>query len=164
MIIPKKSPSRIDGLRLGPDSRCRVIRAGGHPQCVRTGRGRIVVRAKTDIEEMRGGRLRIRVTEIPIRSTKHYSSENRRAGRSGRLDSFRTFVMSRIVRVTDYHRAQRGAQPRKVPIIAQIHPAANDVHINMLALVDGERDSFPCAAHCRSTSITGRGDHAAQRA
>ncbi len=79
------------------------------------------------------------------------------------LDSFRTCVMSRIVRVTDYHRAQTGAQPRKVLNIAQIHPAANDVHINMLALVDGERDSFLAPRIADPHRSPARGDHAAQR-
>ncbi|MEZ4615252.1 MAG: hypothetical protein R2867_07035 [Caldilineaceae bacterium] len=39
----------------------------GIRQALATGRGKILVRAKTEIEEMRGDRFRILVSEIPIK-------------------------------------------------------------------------------------------------
>ncbi len=57
---------------LGPDFPTGgiVIGTAGISQAYRTGRGRIVVRAKAEIEEFKAGRQRIIVTEIPYQVNK----------------------------------------------------------------------------------------------
>ncbi|HWQ58648.1 MAG TPA: DNA gyrase subunit A, partial [Clostridia bacterium] len=56
----------------GPDFPTGAIIMGnaGVRQAYRTGRGRVIVRAKAEIEEMGGGRSRIVVTEIPYQVNK----------------------------------------------------------------------------------------------
>ncbi|WP_088105400.1 DNA topoisomerase IV subunit A [Halalkalibacter urbisdiaboli] len=56
----------------GPDFPTGGIVQGidGIKQAYRTGKGKIVVRAKTEIEEMRGGRQQIVITEIPYEIVK----------------------------------------------------------------------------------------------
>lgn len=56
----------------GPDfpTGATIMGTAGIRQAYRTGRGRIVVRAKAEIEEMHGGRSRIVVTEIPYQVNK----------------------------------------------------------------------------------------------
>ena len=106
-----------------------------------TGRGRIVVRAKSDIEEMRGGRHRIRVTEIPYQVNKAQLIEKIAVlVRSGRLES-----ISDLRDESDRHglriiiELKRGAQPRKVlNQLLKYTALQTTFSINMLALVDGE--------------------------
>ena len=62
----------------GPDFPTGGIIQGkeGIKKAYETGRGRIVVRAKTSIETLRGGRQQINITEIPYESTRpSWSSE-----------------------------------------------------------------------------------------
>jgi DNA gyrase subunit A len=56
----------------GPDfpTGATIMGNAGIRQAYRTGRGRIIVRAKAEIEEMGGGRSRIVVTEIPYQVNK----------------------------------------------------------------------------------------------
>lgn len=56
----------------GPDfpTGATILGTAGIRQAYRTGRGRIVVRAKAEIEELHGGRSRIVVTEIPYQVNK----------------------------------------------------------------------------------------------
>jgi len=56
----------------GPDfpTGATIMGNAGIRQAYRTGRGRIIVRAKAEIEEMGGGRSRIIVTEIPYQVNK----------------------------------------------------------------------------------------------
>ena len=56
----------------GPDfpTGATIMGTAGIRQAYRTGRGRIVVRAKAEIEEMHGGKSRIVVTEIPYQVNK----------------------------------------------------------------------------------------------
>ncbi len=56
----------------GPDfpTGATILGTAGIRQAYRTGRGRIVVRAKAEIEEMHGGKSRIVVTEIPYQVNK----------------------------------------------------------------------------------------------
>ena len=56
----------------GPDfpTGATIMGTAGIRQAHRTGRGRIVVRAKAEIEEMHGGKSRIVVTEIPYQVNK----------------------------------------------------------------------------------------------
>ena len=56
----------------GPDfpTGATIMGTAGSRQAYRTGRGKIVVRAKAEIEEMHGGKSRIIVTEIPYQVNK----------------------------------------------------------------------------------------------
>ena len=62
----------------GPDfpTGATIMGTAGIRQAYRTGRGRIVVRAKAEIEEMHGGKSRIVVTEIPYQVNKARLVEN----------------------------------------------------------------------------------------
>ncbi|MBC7259953.1 MAG: DNA gyrase subunit A [Chloroflexi bacterium] len=105
------------------------------------GTGRITVRAKTVIEEMRGGRFRIQVTELPYQVNK--SSLLERIAdlvRSGRIDGIADLRdesdrsgMSIVIEL------KRGASPRTVlNQLLKFTPMQSTYGINMLALVDGE--------------------------
>jgi len=106
-----------------------------------TGSGRITVRAKTLIEEMRGGRARILVTELPYQVNKASLLE-KIAGlvRGGRLDAISDLrdesdrTGMRIV-----VELKRGANPQTVlNRLLKYTPMQSTFGINMLALVDGE--------------------------
>ena len=106
-----------------------------------TGKGRIVVRAKTHIEEMRGGRYRIRVSEIPYQVNKSVLLEKiATLVRSDRIDGISDLRdesdrqgLSIIIEL------KRGAQPRKVlNQLLKYTPLQTTFSVNMLALVDGE--------------------------
>ena len=105
-----------------------------------TGRGRLTVRAVTDIEEMRGGRYRIVVTELPYQTNKSALLERIAAlVRSGRLDSISDLRdesdrrgMSIVIEL------KRGAQPRKtLNRLFKYTPLQSTFGAQMLALVDG---------------------------
>jgi DNA gyrase subunit A len=106
-----------------------------------TGRGRIVLRGLAMIEEMRGGRHRIVITEIPYQLNKTTLIERiAELARSGKLDDISDLRdesdrrgMSIIVEL------KRGAQPRK--ILNQLYkytPLQSTYGAQLLALVDGE--------------------------
>jgi len=105
-----------------------------------TGKGRVVVRAVTHIEEMRGNRHRIVVTQLPYQVNKSALIE-RIAGmvRSGRLDAIADLRdesdrrgMSIIIEL------KRGSQPRKVlNQLLKYTPLQTTFGVNLLALVDG---------------------------
>lgn len=106
-----------------------------------TGKGRIVVRAQTHIEEMRGGRYRIRVTEIPYQVNKSQLLEKIAAlVRSDRIDGISDLRdesdrqgLSIVIEL------KRGTQPRKVlNQLFKYTPLQTAFGVNMLALVDGE--------------------------
>ncbi len=106
-----------------------------------TGKGRIVVRAQTHIEEMRGGRYRIRVSEIPYQVNKSQLLEKIAAlVRSDRIDGISDLRdesdrqgLSVIIEL------KRGTQPRKVlNQLFKYTPLQTAFSVNMLALVDGE--------------------------
>ncbi|MDY7042200.1 MAG: DNA topoisomerase (ATP-hydrolyzing), partial [Chloroflexota bacterium] len=106
-----------------------------------TGKGRVVIRAVTHIEEMRGNRQRIVVTQLPYQVNKSALIE-RIAGmvRSGRLDAIADLRdesdrrgMSIVIEL------KRGAQPRKVlNQLLKYTPLQSTFGVNLLALVDGE--------------------------
>jgi DNA gyrase subunit A len=118
-----------------------ILGSDGIKQAFATGRGKIVVRAQTSIEEMRGDRFRIIVTEIPYQVNKSQLIERiAELARSGRLDqisdlrdeSDRTGM--RIV-----IELKRGAAPKKVRNQLFKHTALqSSFGVNALALVDGE--------------------------
>jgi len=110
-------------------------------QAYATGRGRIIVRAMTHIEEMAGGRHRIVITELPYQTNKSSLLERIASlVRSGRLDTISDLRdesdrrgMSIIVEL------KRGAQPRKtLNQLLKYTPLQSTFGAQMLALVNGE--------------------------
>ena len=106
-----------------------------------TGRGRITVRGQAHIEEMRAGRHRIVITEIPFQVNKTSLIERiADLAREGRLDMVSDLRdesdrrgMSIIIEL------KRGAQPRKV--LNQLYkytPLQTTFGAHLLALVDNE--------------------------
>jgi DNA gyrase subunit A len=127
----------------GPDFPTGGVIVGdeGIRQAYSTGRGRIVLRGMAMIEEMKGGRFRIVITEIPYQLNKNTLIERiAELARSGRLDDISDLRdesdrtgMSIIVEL------KRNAQPRKV--LNQLYkytPLQSTYGAQMLALVEGE--------------------------
>jgi DNA gyrase subunit A len=127
----------------GPDFPTGGIILGGDGirQALASGRGKIIVRARTTIEEMRNGRFRILVSEIPYQVNKSALIERiAELVREKRLDdisdlrdeSDRTGM--RIV-----IELSKNAAPRKVLNRLFKHTALQgSFSVNMLALVNGE--------------------------
>jgi DNA gyrase subunit A len=127
----------------GPDFPTGGIIAGreGVRQAYVTGRGRIVVRAMTHVEEMSGGRHRIVITELPYQTNKSSLLERiADLARSGRVDTISDLRdesdrrgMSIIVEL------KRGARPRDtLNQLFKYTPLQSTFGAQMLALVDGE--------------------------
>lgn len=127
----------------GPDFPTGGVIVGdqGIRQAYSTGRGRIVLRGMAMIEEMKGSRYRIVITEIPYQLNKSTLIERiADVARSGRIDDITDLRdesdrrgMSIIVEL------KRTAQPRKV--LNQLYkytPLQMTFGAQMLALVDGE--------------------------
>jgi DNA gyrase subunit A len=111
-----------------------------------TGKGRVVMRAVARIEEMRGNRHRIVVSEIPYQLNKASLIEKiAELVRSDRLkdiadlrDESDRHGLSIVIEL------KRGAQPNKV--LNQLYkytPLQSTFGVNMLALVDGEPRILP---------------------
>ncbi len=127
----------------GPDFPTGGIILGteGIRQALGTGRGRVILRAKTNIEEMNNGRFRIIVTEIPYQVNKSALIERMaELARNGVLDqisdlrdeSDRTGM--RIV-----IELKRAAAPKKVRNRLFKHTQLQTTFgVNTLALVDGQ--------------------------
>lgn len=127
----------------GPDFPTGGIILGteGIKQALATGRGKVLIRAKTEIEEHRNDRFRILVTEIPYQVNKSMLIERiAELVREGKLDqisdlrdeSDRTGM--RIV-----IELKRGAAPKKVRNQLFKHTALQtSFGVNTLALVNGE--------------------------
>ena len=118
-----------------------IIGDSGIRQAYSTGRGRIVLRGVAVIEEMKGGRFRIVITEIPYQLNKTTLIERiAELARSGRIDDISDLRdesdrrgMSIIVEL------KRTAQPLKV--LNQLYKYTllqSTYGAQMLALVDGE--------------------------
>ncbi|MEW6179482.1 MAG: DNA gyrase subunit A [Chloroflexota bacterium] len=110
-------------------------------QMYTTGRGRLTVRGQAHIEEMRGGRYQIVITEIPFQVNKTSLIERiADLAREGRLDAISDLRdesdrrgMSIVIEL------RRGAQPRKV--LNQLYkytPLQTTFGAHLLALVDNE--------------------------
>jgi DNA gyrase subunit A len=110
-------------------------------QAYSTGRGRLVVRGMAHIEEMKGNRHQIIITEIPYQINKTNLIERiAELARTGRLDSISDLRdesdrrgMSIVIEL------KRGAQPKQV--LNQIYkytPLQSTFSVHLLALVDGE--------------------------
>jgi len=118
-----------------------IVGVEGIKQAYSTGKGRLVVRAQAQIEEMAGGRHRIVVTEIPYMVNKTGLIERiAELAREGRLDDIADLRdesdrrgLSLIVEL------RKGAQPRKVlNQLFKYTPLQTSFGIQLLALVDGE--------------------------
>ena len=118
-----------------------IVGSEGIIQAYSTGRGRIVVRGLAHIEEMRGNRHRIVITEIPYQLNKTNLIERiadlARSGRISDISDLRDESdrrgMSIIIEL------KRGAQPKKV--LNQLYkftPLQSTFGVQLLALIDGE--------------------------
>ena len=127
----------------GPDFPTGGIIVGeeGIRQAYSTGRGRIIMRGKAVIEEMRGGKYKITITEIPYQLNKTTLIERiAELAREGRLDS--------VVDLRDESdrtgmrivvELKRGAQPKRV--LNQLYkytPLQSTFGAQILALVHNE--------------------------
>ena len=105
-----------------------------------TGRGRVLVRARTQIEEMNNGRFRIVVTEIPYQINKTTLLERiAELARSGRLDSIsdlRDESDRRGMRIVI--ELKRGASPKKEQNrLFKFTPLQSTFSVNALSLLNG---------------------------
>jgi len=127
----------------GPDFPTGGIIVGreGITQACATGRGRIVVRAMTHVEEMSGNRNRIVITELPYQINKSSLLERIaalvRSGRLGTISDLRDESdrrgMSIIIEL------KRGAQPRKtLNQLFKYTSLQSTFGVQMLALVNDE--------------------------
>lgn len=110
-------------------------------QAYSTGRGRLVVRGMAHIEEMKGNRFQIVITEIPYQVNKTGLIERiAELARDGKLDSISDLRdesdrrgMSIVIEL------RRGAQPKQV--LNQLYkytPLQSTYSVHLLALVNGE--------------------------
>ncbi len=127
----------------GPDFPTGGIIVGteGIRQAYTNGRGRIVVRARAEIEEMKGGRHRIVVTQIPYQVNKSaLIARIAQLVREGHIDAISDLRdesdrrgMSIVIEL------KRGAQPHKVLNQLYKHtPLQSTFSVQLLALVNGE--------------------------
>ena len=127
----------------GPDFPTGAIIVGteGIRKAYATGNGRVVIRAVTTIEEMRGNRHRIIVHEIPFQLNKTTLIERiAELVRSGRLDAIsdlRDESDRQGMRIVI--ELKRGSSPRKVlNQLFKYTPLQSSFGVNLLALVNGE--------------------------
>ena len=131
---PDANVERPDEARQGarlPDRRASSSAASGIRDAYRTGRGRIVMRARAHIEELRGGKSAIIVTELPVRRQEgrrqRRDQEDRRPRpREGDHRDLRSRRPQRPHRHADPDRAQarRGAAGRAEQAL-QAHGASD---------------------------------------
>ncbi|MFN8439158.1 MAG: DNA gyrase subunit A [Caldilineaceae bacterium] len=118
-----------------------ILGSDGIKQAFATGRGMITVRAKTEIEEMKSGRFRILVSEIPYQVNKstliERIAELVREGRLENISDLRDESDRRGMRIVI--ELSRGAAPKKVRNRLFKHTALqSSFGVNTLALVKGE--------------------------
>ncbi len=134
---------QLMGFVQGPDFPTGGIIVGreGIVQAYSTGKGRVVMRGKAHIEEMRANRFRIVVTEIPYQINKTTLIERIASlARSGKIDSISDLRdesdrrgMSIVIEL------KRGSQPKKV--LNQLYKYStlqSTFGVQMLALVKNE--------------------------
>jgi len=132
----------------GPDFPTGGIIVGkeGIEQAYGTGRGRIVIRGLAHIEEMKAGRFRIVVTEIPYQVNKSTLIERiADLARSGKIDSISDLRdesdrrgMSIVIEL------KKNAQPKKVLNQLFKYTALQSTFgVSMLALVNNEPRTLP---------------------
>jgi DNA gyrase subunit A len=137
------APDDLLRLITGPDFPTGGIILGeeGIRSAYATGKGLVVIRAKAHIEEMRGNRHRIMVTELPYQVNKARLIERiAELVRTKRIDS-----ISDLRDESDRHgmsiviELKRGSQPRTVlNQLFKYTQMQSTFGVNMLALVDGE--------------------------
>jgi DNA gyrase subunit A len=127
----------------GPDFPTGALLVAGEElkQAYATGKGRVIMRAKAQIEEMRGDRFRIVVTEIPYQLNKTTLIERiAELARSGRLDmitDLRDESDRNGLRIV--MELRRSAQPKKVLNRLYKYTALQSTFgVQMLALVDSQ--------------------------
>ncbi len=118
-----------------------ILGSEGIKQAFATGRGKILVRAKTEIEEIRGSRFAIIVTEIPYQVNKSTLIEKMaelvRDGKLDQISDIRDESDRDGMRVVI--ELKRGAAPKKVRNRLFKHTQLQtSFGVNTLALVDGE--------------------------
>ncbi len=118
-----------------------IVGADAIKQAYTSGRGKITVRGVARIEEAKGGRYRIVITQIPYQVNKASLIERiAHLVRTGRIDAISDLRdesdrrgMSIVIEL------KRGTQPRKVLNQLYKHtPLQTTFGVQMLALVDGE--------------------------
>ncbi len=136
------------GFIKGPDFPTGAIILGleGIRQAYSTGRGRIIVRAKTAIEEMRGGRFRIIVSEIPYQLNKtnliERMAELAREGRLEDISDLRDESDRKGMRIVI--ELKRGAAPKKeLNKLFKYTPLQTTFGVTNLALVKNEPRMLP---------------------
>ncbi|MCS7220639.1 MAG: DNA gyrase subunit A [Anaerolineae bacterium] len=127
----------------GPDFPTGAIIVGteGIRKAYATGNGRVVIRAVTTVEEMRGNRHRIIVHEIPFQLNKttliERIAELVRAGRLDAISDLRDESDREGMRIVI--ELKRGSSPRKVlNQLFKYTPLQTTFGVNLLALVNGE--------------------------
>ncbi|MBX3000520.1 MAG: DNA gyrase subunit A [Caldilineaceae bacterium] len=118
-----------------------ILGSDGIKQAFATGRGRVLVRAKTNIEEMNNGRFRIIVTEIPYQVNKttllERIAELARTGRLDQISDLRDESDRNGMRIVV--ELKRGASPKKEQNrLFKYTPLQSTFGVNALALVDNE--------------------------
>ncbi|MBN1285546.1 MAG: DNA gyrase subunit A [Anaerolineae bacterium] len=128
---------------VGPDFPTGGIIVGGEEikNAYATGKGRVVVRAVTEIVETKNSRQQIIVTEIPYQISKttiiERIAEQVRSGRIDMISDLRDESDRNGLRLVV--ELKRGAQPRKVlNQLLKYTPLQSTFGVQMLALVDGE--------------------------
>ncbi len=132
----------------GPDFPTGGIILGqeGITKAYATGRGKVTVRAVADFEEMRGGRFRIVITEIPYQVNKAGLVEKIaslvRSGKLTEISDLRDESDKRGMRIVI--ELKRGAQPQRALNRLYKHtPLQSTFGIQLLALVDGVPRTLP---------------------
>ncbi len=140
---PEAAPEELTDFVRGPDFPTAGIILGreGINNAYATGRGKIVVRARADIEEMSKGRHQIVVTELPYQTNKATLVERIAELAKGK----KIEGISELRDESDRHgmriviELKREAQPEQVLNNLYRHTAMQSAFfVNMLALVDGQ--------------------------
>ena len=132
----------------GPDFPTGGIIVGreGIVQAYSTGKGKIIVRGKADIKEIKAGRYSIVITEIPYQVNKSNLIERiADLVRGGRIDSISDLRdESDRNGMSIYIELKRGAQPKKtLNQLFKYTPLQSTYGIQILALLDGEPRVLP---------------------
>ena len=152
---PEATTERLMRLVQGPDFPTGAIMRGkkGIVDTFTTGRGRMIMEAKTEFEEVRNGREQIIVTELPYQINKatlveriaHMTRDKKLEGISDIRDESDRRGMRIVIEL------RRDAQPRVVLNNLMRHTAMrSSFNSIMLALVDGQPQVLPlrrCLEH-----------------
>ncbi|MBI2171425.1 MAG: DNA gyrase subunit A [Chloroflexi bacterium] len=135
----------------GPDfpTGAQALGKEGMREAYHTGRGRVVIRAKMEVEEVRGGRFRLVVTEVPFQVNKAALVEKiATLAKEKKIDG-----ITEVRDESDRHglrvvvELRRDAQVRVIQNNLLKHTALQSAfYINMLALVDGQPQTLSLKA------------------